>query len=687
MRKSTLICFVLFASLAVLSCRENGDEYTPPETCTVTLYANGGTMTNGDTSSTIRKTYTVAYGEELLLDSAEDLGLTYSGQHFLGWAEQQSSTSITYNNQVLLQIYSDLILYAVWKAAETETYYISASGDDSTGDGSAANPFATLDKAVTKITSKYNDYIFSISGETTSGGISFTDSVYSSLEANSVTITGATDSSTDGISLSGSSSIITISTTVPVTIQKLTLRNGKGTSLTGKKLGGAIYISSPTARTATVTIDSVCFTDNTASYGGALYNGHGIVSLTDCSFSSNESENIGGAIYNDGTLSLTACTISENSSSDSAGGMYNRASLTVSGSSITGNTAVNGGGIYNSGTILLQETCAVTKNSAEKGGGIFNASSGGFTFSTGKITENSASFFGGAVYNDGTLETSGLSIQSNEVSSESGTAPGVYNNGELTLTNTNINNHESLTKGSALYNTSDGNAIFSGTASSNSAVDGAAFYNEGTLTIQSGILKNNTASGYGGAIYSIGTLSIVRCDISYNEAVNGGAIALVGTDSNCMFAYGTVELNTAENGGGFYIEAGNLALSDDSDSGVAQILDNTATGYGGGVYLKSGSLTVTAGIISAFGKRVQENAYGGAAYYYSGNKAGENRNAGTAAENESYSECGNAWFKEAGTIMRLGSELSGTATTVGETACFYSDADLVASVSDWATIQ
>ena len=534
--KKFVLTFFAFCALTMFSSCDllNDEEESPtPTTCTVTLYANGGTMTNGDTNSSEKKTYTVSYKSTRVLEAADDLGLSYSDHLFLGWAESKDSSDAKYYAGDLVQINSNVTLYAVWKEIGTAIYYISAVGNDSSGSGTAAKPYATLGKAVENINSKYNDYIFYVSGATESEGVSFSDSVYSTIEANSITVAGLTDSTTDSISLSSSasSSLLLISTSVPVTIKNLTLSGGKGTELANNTLGGSIYISlTSTKEKPTVTIDSVTFSENSASFGGALYNGNGIVSITDCSFSRNASESSGGAIYNEGTMT------------------------------------------------------------------------------------------------------------------------------------------------------------YSGTASENTGTNGAAVYNMGTLTITSGTIKENVASGYGGAIYNRGTLSIAECDMQSNAAQFGGGIAIVGEKAALYFDYGTVSQNTAEKGGGIYIEEGSCTFTADSKSGSVHVLDNTARAYGGGVYLKSGSLTVNAGVISAWGNRKTTSSNGTVTYTYSGNKAGSNKSLDD--ETETYKDAGNAWFSEkiysVSTIDKP--YIVGVNFPLNGAICFYSDDDVVVGVDDWSEI-
>lgn len=649
----------IFAFLTVcffFSCKQEDDETTPPSSCTVTLYANGGSMTNGSTEST--KTYTVSYGAKDYLPSASDLGLTRENFFFLGWAESTNATEYKYQDEAYIQFYSDLTLYAVWKATESETFYISANGSDETGTGTEENPFATLAKATEEMTSRYADYAFIISGAISTETISFNDTaISSSLSANSITISGATGSETDSISPKGSSSIFVISTTrIPVLIKNITLKNGSGYAFTGKTLGGAVHVTSSSAE---VSFSNVVFTENTADYGAAVFS-NGIVTFSNCTFTKNSAQKAGGALHNEGTMIVEKCTISGNSSSEIAGGIYNKLSFTLKNTEISENTALSGGGIYNSGTIEMDSNCTISKNSAStKGAGI---------------------------YNDGTFSTTGGTISENKFLTEDGIGAGIYNSKNLTL-KSDVKNHTVATNGAALYNDSNGTVLFAkGKISENSSENGGAIFNKGSLTIAGGTITKNSAVNYGGAVYSTGSLTITYCNISSNMAKNGGGIALCGDGIEGIFSYGTISSNTAENGGGFYIEDAIFSMTkgsigDEITELYGQIKDNIATSYGGGVYLKSGTLIVNAGIISAYGKRKITYDDISGTYIYSGNKAGANSGTATAGI---YANCGNAWFSENGTIKKSGEVLTGTEITVDGTNCHYSDEDVVVGIDGWS---
>ena len=133
------------------------------------------------------------------------------------------------------------------------------------------------------------------------------------------------------------------------------------------------------------TVTNCIFIDNSAEYGGAMYNrndSHPVV--TDCKFISNSASNDGGAIscYRDGLPvhpTITNCLFADNSTVDDGGAIYCRSSTpTITNCTFTGNsTDDNGGACYGatsaSPTII---NCTFSNNSSgDRGGGIYNSSS------------------------------------------------------------------------------------------------------------------------------------------------------------------------------------------------------------------------------------------------------------------------------------------------------------------------
>lgn len=117
---------------------------------------------------------------------------------------------------------------------------------------------------------------------------------------------------------------------------------------------------------------------------------------------------------------------------------------------------------------------------------------------------------------------------------------------------------------------------------------GGGIRNEGTLTLENSVVRDNSASA-GGGIFNDGTLTLANCAISDNEArggadsymecsTGGGVKNMVGV---LTLINSTVNGNTAgKKGGGFHVAChGTLVLINSTVSG------NSAEGDGGGIYL------------------------------------------------------------------------------------------------------
>ena len=110
---------------------------------------------------------------------------------------------------------------------------------------------------------------------------------------------------------------------------------------------------------ATLMVIASTLRSNSASYGSAIHNYRGTVTVSNCTLVGNYGAYAGGAIYNQAessvttTVTVVTSTINNNSASY-AGGIYNSgigadAILTVIGTTLSGNSAYFPGGIYNIG--------------------------------------------------------------------------------------------------------------------------------------------------------------------------------------------------------------------------------------------------------------------------------------------------------------------------------------------------
>jgi hypothetical protein len=107
------------------------------------------------------------------------------------------------------------------------------------------------------------------------------------------------------------------------------------------------------------------------------------------------------------------------------------ATLTVQNSTLSANSAsVWGGGIYNGGTLTVTNSTLSANSTSNHGGGIFNY--GTLTVTNSTLSANSTPAYGGGIYNHGTLTVQNSTLSANSASSEGG---GLYNEDWLNLSN------------------------------------------------------------------------------------------------------------------------------------------------------------------------------------------------------------------------------------------------------------
>jgi len=155
------------------------------------------------------------------------------------------------------------------------------------------------------------------------------------------------------------------------------------------------------------------------------------------------------------------------------------------------------------------------------------------------------------------------------------TGGGIYNEGNLVLTEVAITNNKALLlPGESLSIVGDGGGIA----------------NTGTLVISESDISHNIAEGWGGGIYTVGeTLSVLNSTISSNTAyVSGGGIFGIG---NTDIAGSTLFENRANSGGGIDAAGYNLTLTNCTLSG------NHATEDGGAILAENSLTTIVYGTI------------------------------------------------------------------------------------------
>ena len=296
---------------------------------------------------------------------------------------------------------------------------------------------------------------------------------------------------------------------------------------------------------AQCTLERVTVNNCSALRGGGLHVKAGTLTITGGSFTKNVTSagknQQGGAIYSeDGSLTLKGCMIGGNTSDE-------------------GNTAKKGGGIYLKNVALTMQSVTVKNNKAStQGGGIYLADGelkipGGNTIADNSATDNTASSHtseaGGGIYVEkGTLTLNGGSIDGNSANANKG--GGVY----LNKTSSFIMNSGEIKNCSAKYG---GGVFLAGTS---------------TFTMKGGSItecKADVAGGVGGGIYTeVKTqLTLEGTDskqvvISNCTAEKAGGGMLIHTDNPVIVKNARIEGNSANSGGGVYLEQGTFTIAD-----------------------------------------------------------------------------------------------------------------------------
>ena len=415
----------------------------------------------------------------------------------------------------------------------------------------------------------------------------------------------AVDNFTDLKSAIDASATPTIDVTGDITFSGMIKPTGKTVTINGNDntfngagvLGFDVQDDSTTLNISNVTMKDF----STNSWGSVIYN-IGNLNLENVVFDGNKNTNgkVNGAVVN-----------------NTEKGYVGNANL-LGKMIFTNNTAsTNGGAINNAGVMLVdsqEQVAEFKKNSSKNGGAIYNFKEGDLTFD-GKnvvfggntkdedgnfIDGNSASYYGGAIYNDGTITTKGgMTFQNNHANERGGA---IFNYGELNFDSqdkdvTFTGNNTKF--GGAIYNDGKLNfksdVLFGGdnvSDGNSSTSNGGAIYNTGKMVVDSALtFKNNSSTYYGGAIFNKGDIifnSATGKTVSFiSNTINngrGGAIYNEGSiffDGNYLFQGNTAGWGGAITNSGLMNIVGNYVFD-----------GNKATARGGAINNERGNLTI-----------------------------------------------------------------------------------------------
>ena len=172
--------------------------------------------------------------------------------------------------------------------------------------------------------------------------------------------------------------------------------------------------------------------------------------------------------------------------------------MTINGESQQ-NTIINGTGTnwifnINTGIYVTINNLTLTNATTYYGGAIYNG--GTLTVTDSNFTSNTATY-GGAIYNGGTLTVTDSTFTSNTANYGNGGA--IYNGGTLTVTDSNLtSNTATYGNGGAIDNSGGTLTVNNSTFTTNTATYGSrlggAILNSGTLTVNNSTFTSNTAT-------------------------------------------------------------------------------------------------------------------------------------------------------------------------------------------------
>jgi hypothetical protein len=168
---------------------------------------------------------------------------------------------------------------------------------------------------------------------------------------------------------------------------------------------------------------------------------------------------------------------------------------------------------------------------------------------------------------------------------------------ELELTNTSGTQTITGPAGGVTIDASGNNRVFQVGASVTASISGltiadgdvsgsgGGLYNKGNVTLTNVTVSSSTASGNGGGLYDGGVMTLTNVTLTGNSAGSGGGLQ-EDNNGTLMLTDCTVSGNTGVFGGGIWLHTGAATMTGDTMSG-------NHGAYGGGVRNSDGTLTLT----------------------------------------------------------------------------------------------
>lgn len=368
--------------------------------------------------------------------------------------------------------------------------------------------------------------------------------------------------------------------------------NLSGTLVSGNGAdeGGGLYVDVGTA-----SLNKAVVSDNSANdSGGGLYVYTGMAAVSNAQIAENDATNGGGLYVLYGSAALSNTEIISNEATSFGGGVYMHTESTtihIDGGTVSHNASLtnDGGGIYvREGNALLDQVLVAENSAGDWGGGI-GANGGSVTLNDTQLFSNTARDGGGLFVYSAVATLTDTLVVSNTVTEYGG---GVYVSqtyAELIMDNGQVNGNTAATRGGGLY-VDQGHAKLSGTSIFENWTEwyggGIAVWT-GSAELSEVQVYSNTTDEYGGGVSAIyGDAFITDTHIYHNLAYEGGGLYL--SDGNAVLSDTQIVSNTANSaGGGVYLEDAPAVLTMDG----GQVYDNWSED-GGGVYVDEGNITL-----------------------------------------------------------------------------------------------
>ncbi len=354
--------------------------------------------------------------------------------------------------------------------------------------------------------------------------------------------------------------------------------------------------------------------------GGAIYSSHSYLNIRSCLLSENHAIN-GSALYSVGvheTIQISYSVIRYNQAGSCGGGLWLQGGrLIMDRCTFTANKAYgNGGGIYTETASIQMSYCIIHNNQAgrhggglcfvgdhggikwhndtyfhmsaivHEGGGIWMGSKAGDIVMIGcQVMSNRAiQGAGGGVYGKGTM----LTMKECDVTFNKALK---YNGGGLCLEEVIMDmSHSNINNNHAGHGGCGHRIQFCDVIHEVAMRDGAGLYLTNVATnITHCSIRDNYAEAFGGGMKVLqGMFVMTRCDVTNNIAGHNGGGLLIIQVNNAHISYSNISKNIAiEDGGGVWVDKEKTFVMIG-----CHIMSNTANN-GGGLYLNNVILIIT----------------------------------------------------------------------------------------------